>query len=592
MVQHPAMMKPYINRCDHSVSGTIKKMVYAAILIATLCAYLPLGKSGFVNYDDVTYVTDNPVVQGGLTLKNVLWAMTATDASNWHPLTWISHMADVQMFGMHAGGHHLTNVLLHMLNAILLLVWLHTITGEFWKSSVVAALFALHPLHVESVAWIAERKDVLSTVFWFLTLLCYTLYCQKNSRRQYLLALFFFICGLMAKPMLVTLPCVLLLLDFWPLKRFSLPSATERKENFEQNSSPNKTEIWRLLAEKIPFGMLSLLSCGATLIAQRNAMASINDLSLFPRTVNAVVSYTEYLAKTFFPWPLAVLYPHPLSFPLWKVLASVFVLVSISVMAVRKVKSSPWLAVGWFWFIGTLIPVIGLVQVGILAYADRYTYIPLTGIFIMVVWQIPETIQSWKYKNIILSVSAIAVLSMLWGLTWLQVQYWKNSVTLFEHDLKVTAGNYVAHNNLGLALDERGDTQDAIRHYQEAIRIYPDFAYAYISSGISAYHHGKIQDAISYYQKGLSLDPTLSRAHFELGNIYFLTHQTGSAIVQYAKAIQLRPKYVEAVTNLAIALLVTGKKKESLELFNEALRINPDFAKAKDYRARFFPQKK
>ncbi len=583
-------MQPCINQRVHSASGAIKKLIYAAILIATLCAYLPLGKSGFVNYDDDTYVTDNPVVQGGLTLKNVLWAMTATEASNWHPLTWISHMADVQMFGMHAGGHHLTNVLLHMLNTLLLLVWLNTITGEFWKSSVVAALFALHPLHVESVAWIAERKDVLSTAFWYLTLLCYTLYCQKNSRRQYLLALLFFICGLMSKPMLVTLPCVLLLLDFWPLKRISLPSAGGL--NGAQNSGMGLIKPCRLIAEKIPFAIFSLLSCGITLIAQKNAIASVAELSLVDRIINAVVSYAAYLAKTFFPWPLAVLYPHPLSFPAWKVLASMFLLAGVTFLVIRRIRTSPWLAVGWFWFIGTLTPVIGLVQVGTLAYADRYTYIPLTGLFIMIVWQSPEVIRSWKPKKIVLPMSAIAVLAVLWTLTYFQVPYWKNSITLFEHALNVTSGNFVAHNNLGSALEEKGDIKDAVYHYKRSIQIAPDFSYGYLSQGLLAFKQGKMQEAISYYQKGLSCEPTLSKAHFELGNIYFLTHQTGSAIVQYAKAVQLRPKYVEAITNLAIALLVTGKKKDALELFDEALRINPDYAKAKDYRARFFPQKK
>jgi tetratricopeptide (TPR) repeat protein len=558
--------------------------VYSVIIIVTLTVYFPVKDFDFIVYDDPIYVTNNPRVQGGLTPKNILWSLTAIEASNWHPLTWISHMTDIQIFGLNAGRHHLTSVGFHILNSILLLVWLNTMTGEFWKSSFVAILFALHPLHVESVAWIAERKDVLSTFFCFLALLSYTHYCQKKNRQKYLLSLFFFICALMAKPMVVTLPFVFLILDYWPLKRFP--------EVFSKNiSAYDKRVLGHLLVEKIPFLMLSFLSCLKTLAAQHNSAASIEIIPLIPRIANSLIAYTEYLAKMVCPFPLAVLYPLRTYF-LWKLTASLFVILSISFMAIRRLQRKPWLAVGWFWYIGTLAPVIGLVQVGVRGYADRYTYIPLIGLFVMIAWQVPEMVQSWKHKTIALSVSAAGILSVLWVLTSFQIRHWENSITLFEHALKSTSENFVAHNNLGISLAEKGNFNEAIVHYHTAIRILPIFCDPYYNLGFTSYQQGDIPEAILHFQDGITCNPNFAQAYYFLGNFHFELKQIDNAIMYYAKALKIHPNYVNAMINLGVALAFIGKSDESLSLFKEAKRIDPDSADARRIKMeKFFREK-
>ncbi|MFH0997704.1 MAG: tetratricopeptide repeat protein [Pseudomonadota bacterium] len=556
--------------------------VYTAIILATLTVYLPVNNFDYVVYDDPLYVVHNPRVKGGLTFKNILWSLTAIDASNWHPLTWISHMTDIQIFGMNAGGHHLTSVGFHVLNTVLLLIWLNTMTGEFWKSSFVAALFAIHPLHVESVAWIAERKDVLSTFFCFLSLLSYTRYCQKKIRQQYLLSLFFFICALMAKPMVVTLPFIFLILDYWPLKRFP--------EVFSTIPIHDKRVFGHLLVEKFPFLMLSFLSCLITLTVQHKAAASIEMVPLTARIANSFISYTEYLAKMICPFPLAVLYPLRM-YLFWKLTASLFVVVSISFLAIRKLQRRPWLAVGWFWYIGTLIPVIGLVQVGVQGYADRYTYIPLIGLFIMIAWQVPEMAQSWRHRTFALSVCAAGILSVLWVLTSFQIRHWENNITLFEHALKATSENFVAHNNLGISLAEKGNFDEAIVHYHKAIRIFPSFCDPYFNLGFTSYKQGEIQEAIYHFQDGIACNPNFAPAYYFLGNLHFELKQIDNAIIYYKKALKIRPNDVEVMNNLGISLALIGKSDESLALFKEAIRINPDFAYARKNIAKYFSEK-
>ncbi len=577
------MDKNSLHKTINKISLFRSAFVYSVIILATLIVYLPVNDFVFIDYDDDRYVFENPRVLRGLTLKNVLWSLTATEVSNWHPLTWLSHMTDIQIFGLNAGGHHLTSIGFHILNTVLLLVWLNTMTGEFWKSSFVAALFALHPLHVESVAWISERKDVLSTFFCFLSLLSYTRYCQKKNRQQYLFSLLFFICALMAKPMVVTLPFVFLLLDYWPLKRF--PEVFSLKIPVHA-----KWVLSRLLVEKIPFLLLSFLSCWITLIAQHSTVLPVETFPLIPRIANSLISYTEYLAKMVFPFPLAIIYPHPRMFSLWKLTASLFVVLSISFLAILKIRSRPWLAVGWFWFLGTLVPVIGLVQVGIQGYADRYTYIPLIGLFIMIAWQIPEMVQSWKHKTIAISVSATGILSVLWILTSFQIRHWENSITLFEHALKSTSENFVAHNNLGFSLAQKGKYNEAIVHYHKAVRIFPGFGYSFDNIGFISYKHGNFQEAIFHYQKAIAYNPNSARSYYMLANSYFQLKQIEKSITNYANAIKIRPDYVEAITNLGIALALIGKTDESLALFKEAIRINPDFADARINMAKIFPE--
>jgi len=559
-------------------------LVYSVIILATLSVYLPVRNFDFTNYDDDVYVFQNSRVLGELTCKNILWSLTATEASNWHPLTWISHMTDMQVFGLNAGCHHLTSVGFHILNTFLLLVWLNTLTGEFWKSSFVAALFALHPLHVESVAWIAERKDVLCTFFCLLALLSYTHYCQKKKRQQYLLALLLFICALMAKPMAVTLPFVFLILDYWPLKRF--PEVYSKN-----NPVHDKWILGHLLVEKIPFMLLSFLSCLATLVVQHRFASSIETFPLILRIANSLISYSEYLSKMVCPFPLAVLYPFRI-FSLWKLIASLFVILSISFLTVLKIRRRPWLAVGWFWYLGTLVPVVGLVQVGVQGFADRYTYIPLIGLFMMIAWQVPEMVQSWKHKTIALSVSAAGILSVLWLLTSFQIRHWENSITLFEHALKSTSENFVAHNNLGISLVEKGDYNEAIIHYHKAIRIDPGFCDPYYNLGFISYKQGNIQEAIFRFQNAIACNPNFAQSYYFLADFYFELKQIDNAIIHYEKALKIRPDYVKAMTNLGIALEFIGKTDESLALFKEAKRIDPDFADARRiYMTKFFREK-
>jgi len=577
----------YKNRGNIIKSPALLKtvLVYFVIVLATLSVYLPAKNFDFINYDDDMYVFHNPRVLGGLTLKNILWSLTATEAYNWHPLTWISHMGDIQLFGLNAGGHHLTSIGFHILNTVLLLIWLNTMTGEFWKSSFVAALFALHPLHVESVVWIAERKDVLCTFFCFLALLSYTYYCQNEKRQQYLLSLLFFICALMAKPMAVTLPFVFLILDYWPLKRF--PEVFSIKIPVH-----DKQALRHLLVEKIPFIVFSFLSCWITLAAQHRAVVPVVAFPLIPRIANSLISYTEYLAKMACPFPLAFLYPHPRMFSLWKLTASLFVMLSISILTILKIRRRPWLAVGWFWYIGTLVPVIGLVQVGVQGYADRYTYIPLIGLFVMIAWQVPEMVQSWKHKTIALSVSAAGILSVLWVLTSLQIRHWENSITLFEHALKSTSRNFVAHNTLGISLAEKGNFNEAIMHFREAIRINPGFCDPYYNLGAISFTKGNIQEAICHFQDRIACNPNSAYFYNLLAILYFELKQIDNAIIYYEKALKIRPDYVEAMTNLGIALALIGKTDESLALFKEAKKIDPDFTDARRNKMEIFFREK
>jgi protein O-mannosyl-transferase len=337
--------------------------------------------------------------------------------------------------------------------------------------------------------------------------------------------------------------------------------------------------------------MFSFLSCWITLVAQHSALVGIDTFPLLPRVANSIISYTAFLAKTVFPFPLAVLYPHPRLFSLWKLSTSLFVILSISILTILKIRRSPWLAVGWFWYIGTLVPVIGLVQVSILGHADRYTYIPLIGLFIMIAWQVPVMFQTWKYRTIALSLSAVGTLSVFGILTSFQVRHWENSIKLFEHALNSTSGNFIAHNNLGFALTQKGNYNEAILHYREAIRIFPGIGKAYSNLGIIAFKQGNFQEAIADYQNAIACNPDAAPSHFLLANSYFELKQINNAIIHYAKALHIRPNYVEAMSNLAVSLAIIGKSDESLALFKEAIRINPDFADARIKKAKLFPEK-
>jgi hypothetical protein len=465
------------------------------LIIAVLTVYFNVQYYEFVNYDDPSYVTENQIVKSGLNWSSILWAFTTTHYANWHPLTWISFMFDYEIFRLKAGAYHWNNLLLHLFNSVLLFLVLKRITGAFWQSFAVAALFALHPLHVESVAWISSRKDVLSALFWFLTIYTYALYIEKPLFYRYILVFLIFSLGLMTKPMLVTLPFVLLLIDYWPLRRFQIGQINTRDLN--------------PFYEKIPFVILSIASCIITFYAQKSsqAVATWESLSLQTRISNAFASYVKYLLKTFWPLDLAVFYPHPGVLPLEELFVFIVLLVLITVMVLYFIRDYPYLFIGWLWYLGTLIPVIGIVQVGSQAMADRYTYIPLVGPFIMVAWGIPDLLKTWHYRRLFVVISTIMVLTVLMITSWSQVQVWENSRTLFQHAIKVTPQNFIAHYNLAIEFSRQGNHEKAFLHYTEALKISPYFSDARNNLGDLLARNGKIEDAIKEFQSALKADP-------------------------------------------------------------------------------------
>jgi tetratricopeptide (TPR) repeat protein len=577
------------------------------LIAATLAVYWQVTDYDFVNYDDINYITENPPVRSGLSLKGIAWAFSTTHASNWHPLTWLSHMLDVQLFELKPGWHHLVNVFFHILNTVLLFLILNRTTRALWPSAFVAALFALHPLHVESVAWVAERKDVLSTFFWMLTMGAYVFYVEKPDTKKYLLTLGFFVLGLMAKPMLVTLPFVLLLLDYWPLKRFQIPTPAGRdssgtldannpgakKKKSKKSAARDNAEIKKalqpsgqwpallaLIKEKIPFFVLSAASGIITFYAQKKggAVGSLDILPFNARMANAIVSYVDYIGKMIWPRNLAVFYPHPGMLPVWLVLGSALTLLIITVLVLRSAKRFPYLATGWLWYLGTLVPVIGLVQVGLQALADRYTYVPLIGIFVIIAWGVPELTRKWHHQKTLMAVSCSLILTILMFSTWSQAKYWQNSIKLFEHAIKATADNYVAHNNLGVALTKIGEKEKAAFHYSEAIRIKPNYENAHYNLGNYLASQGMTSEAISHYSEAIRIKPNYSKAHSNLGAMLASQGKFQEAIVQYEKAIRIEPANASFYYNLGMALASMNRYDEAINRFREALLIQPNYA--------------
>ena len=526
-----------------------------------IAVYLPVVHNDFVYYDDPKYVTENAVVLRGLTWPGIRWAFTTGTDANWFPLTWMTHMLDVQLYGAHAGGHHVTNLVLHVISTLLLFGVLYRMTGAMGRSGFVAGLFALHPLHVESVAWVAERKDVLSTLFWMLTLWAYVWYVRKPQLKRMLLVLLTFALGLMSKPMLVTLPFVLLLLDAWPLNRL------------------RERSIRQLAIEKIPMFALAIASSIVTFIVQRKGGA-VGGLEAYPlvlRMGNALMSYVGYIGKMFWPARLAAFYPYPETLSTGAVLGAAVILAAISFLAIRSARSRPYLIVGWLWYLGTLVPVIGLIQVGNQAMADRYTYVPLIGLFIIIVWGVYDLLGQWTLRRIVLPVTGALVLASCAIIARAQVQYWKNSSALWTRALDVTDDNYVAHNNLGLALAGQGKIDEAIEHYNEALRLRPNYATARTNLGAALAKQGKSADAISNYTQVLKTKPDLPEAHVDLGAALASQGKVDDAIAQYNEALRLRPDYAEAHANLGLVLASQGKVDEAISHYTQALRLKPGF---------------
>ena len=562
--------------------------ICAFLVVSTLSVYWQVAHHDFINLDDTSYVTENPLVQSGVTKKGLVWALTESHSANWHPLTWISHMLDCQLFGVKAGQHHLINLLFHIANSLLLFGVIRKMTGALWQSAFVAALFALHPLHVESVAWVAERKDVLSTFFWILCMWAYADYTKRPRIGQYFLVAIFLTLGLLAKPMVVTLPFVLLLLDYWPLDRLHLGQLKDKPK-----SGFNKLSLSRLLWEKIPLFVLSVASSILTFVVQKQGggVAPPDQFLVNIRIPNAFVSYVGYIGKMLWPGGLAVFYPYPEIIPLWKSAGAGLLLFSLSILFIRAVRTRPYLIVGWLWYLGTLIPVIGLIQVGNQAMADRYTYIPLIGLFIIVAWSIPDVLERWRYRQIALWISAGLLLSALTVCTWLQVRHWKNSISLFKHALKVTENNYLAHNNLGTALIDDGRHTEAIQHYSEALRIKPRYPLAQYNLGNTKAEQGRYGEAIEHYTEAIRLAPGYFKAHNNLANMLLYQGRADKAIAHYLKALEIKPDYANAHSNLGIALAQKGNLDKAARHFREALRINPDHVRVRNNLEQILKQK-
>jgi len=549
---HSNSLNKVVRPLTAETNKTVKIIICVLLVVATFAIYSQVQNHEFLNYDDKQYVTDNLKVQAGLTRESVSWAFTTSHHATWFPMTWLSHMLDYQLYGSHPKGHHLTSLFLHIANALILFIVLSRMTGALWQSGFVAVIFALHPFNVESVAWVAQRTNVLSTFFWLLTMWAYIRYVEKpNIKRSGLMVLFFAL-GLMSKPMLVTLPFVLLLMDYWPLRRFKL-GQEKGNGDIPEKYTDKGPDILRLVREKIPLFLLATGAGIVTFIVQKSggALQSMETISLSARLTNAMVSYLEYLEKTVWPKGLAVFYPHPgNALAAWKGILCGLALVGITAIVIKFIRKAPYLAVGWFWYLGTLVPVIGIVQAGVQAMADRYAYVPLIGIFIIAAWGVPELISKWRYKEKVLSISVGIIIPTLLVTTWWQVNHWKNSITVFKHAIRVTDKKYpgspVVHNNLGIALVAEGKNEEAISHYKMAIKLNPDFALAHNNLGNALSAERKIEEAISHLKM----------------------------------AIKLNPDFADAYNNLGVALVAEGKNEEAISHYKMAIKINPDFAAA------------
>jgi tetratricopeptide (TPR) repeat protein len=553
------------------------------LLAGTLIVFWPLGHAEFINYDDNLYISENSHVRDGVTWEGVRWAFSADlladspNADYWVPVTVLSHLLVIELFGLDPAAHHLVNAALHALNTVLLFLLLQRITGALWRSAVVAALFAVHPLHVESVAWVSERKDVLSGLFLMLTLWAYVRYAEHPARHRYLVVAAVFVLGLMAKPMLVTTPLLLLLLDYWPLGRFSSEGL---------RAGRGSSAVWKLAWEKAPLFILAVVSAVLTyLAAQREgAVHSFEQTPVAVRLENALVSYVSYIGKMVWPHDLAVLYPYPRDgFPAWQVAGAGVLLVCVSVFAMRERRTRPYVIVGWCWYLVTLAPVIGVVQAGAQAMADRYAYLPLIGLFVIMAWGVEDLTAGWRHRRVLLTVLTGTVLSILMGMTWLQLTYWRNSLTLFEHALTVTDGNYVAQNNLGTALSQQGRADEALGHFMESIRINPDFGMAHNNLGVVLADQGRHEEAIRHYTDALRLSPDLAQVRSNLARELAQRGKTDAAIGLFVEALRLDPDFAPAHDGLGTALAAQGKLEEAVTHFAEALRLNPNLARTHNH---------
>jgi tetratricopeptide (TPR) repeat protein len=532
------------------------RLIWVILTIAVLAVYAQVSNFDFTTYDDPLYAQDTHV-QEGLTTDSIKWAFTSVVSNNWIPVTLLSHVLDGEFFGQQSGMHHMTNVVIHILATLLLFTTLRRATGARWPSALVAFLFALHPLHVGSVAWIAERKDVVSAFFWFLALYAYVRYVQEPGNLRYVAMCAAFCAGLLAKPMLVTFPFVLLLFDLWPLGR---------------------TEWRKLVMEKLPLLGLSVIISIVTYVVQKSTGAVLN-VPFDVRLQNALLSYVDYLKQTFWPADFAVIYPYNQSLPGWQVGVAAGILLVVTAVAILTWRSHRYLAIGWFWYLGTLVPVIGLVQVGLQSRADRYTYIPLVGVFVMIAWGLAELVERWpamKRPSVFLAAAACVVCMLI---SWAEVRYWKNSETLFQHAIDVTQNNWAAQYNLGhYLMDVANRVSDAIPHFEESVRINPDYAESRNNLGAALMNTGHAAESIPQFEAAVRLKPDFADAHFNLGlALSKITGRAPDAIREYEAALRLNPNLEQAHTNLGVLLVGAGRTEEAVQHLEAAVRLHPDY---------------
>ncbi len=576
-----------------SVAGQMRKVfsqspesrwlvfIICVALAAITCAVFGQTRQfDFVNYDDNACVYENPAVTHGLSAAEIISVFSHYHYGNWIPLATVSHMVDWQFFGANAGGHHLTNVLLHAASVVVLFLVLRRLTGALWRSALVAAVFAVHPLHVESVAWVSERKDVLSGLFFMLTLAAYVRYVRSpKSLFNYSIVLLLFALGLLSKPMLVTLPFVLLLLDYWPLHRFAPAASAEKIKS--GGALKNLSVPARLVVEKIPLLLLSVVSCVTTFQAQSPTVQSLQTVSFPLRLENAVVTGVIYLGQLFYPAHLAAFYPYPVNgLPLYQVIAALILLVAISLAAFLWRRQRPYFFVGWLWYLIMLAPVIGIVQVGMQARADRYTYLPQIGLCILIVWLVAQAGARLSHQRALLGLGAGLGLAALMITAHTQAAHWRDSKSLWTHALAVTQNNSVAQDNLGLFLFRHGQADSAISHFQIALQIHPEDDSAENNYGLALVNQGQVDAAAVHFQKAVKFNPDNDDAQNNFGNILYMNGQVDAAIGHYQKALQVNPNYAKAANNLGLALASKGRMDEAIACFQKAVALDSDYAEA------------
>ena len=551
------------------------------LVVIILATYWQLPSYGFLTLDDNEYITQNTHVHEGITWKNIVWTFSRTNTGYWHPLTWMSHMLAFQVFGLKSGMHHLINLFLHISNTLLLFFALKRMTSAPWQSAFVAAAFALHPLNVESVAWVSERKNVLSTFFWMLTILTYVRYIERPGIYRYMLILFVFVLGLMSKPMLVTLPFVLLLLDYWPLCRLNLGRlrSDEQETHSSETTGFQMSSVLRLILEKVPLVILSSTCIYLTTLSVQRFKIVIPTASvpMKLRIANALVSYVGYIKKMIWPINLAAYYPYPHTLPTWQVIGAGLLLVCVTFLAFRWVRLKPYFAVGWLWYIGTLVPVIGLVQAGLWpAIADRFAYVPLIGLFMVIAWGVPDLLFRWRYKKAGFIAISTALVPILMGITWLQLRHWQNSVALFTHNVRVTHNNYLAHYELGNALEQQGDFDKAIFHYSKALKMNPKYAEAHNNLGYILACQKHYKEAIDHYTEAIRIKPSYAEPHNNLGTVFLFQGNEKEAIYHYYKALRINPNYAGVYYNLGKIYLNQGNIEKAILLYRKAIELNPE----------------